>query len=71
MIGEPLHHDVAPVDLGAAALQEGDEHEPAVERQALQVLLDVVAADDVEHEIDAALPRDVRDLGDEVLRRDS
>ena len=43
-------------------------HEPAFERQALQVLLDVVAADHVEDDVDAALAGDPRDLGDEVLR---
>ena len=43
-------------------------HEPALEGQALEVLLDVVAADHVEHDVDAALARDARDFGDEVLR---
>ena len=42
--------------------------EPAFEREALQVLLDVVAADHVEHDVDAALAGDARDLGDEILR---
>ena len=35
---------------------------------ALQVRLDVVAADHVEHDVDAALAGDAPDLGDEVLR---
>ena len=43
-------------------------HQPSFEREAAQVLLDVVAADHVEHDVDAALAGDARDLGDEVLR---
>ena len=65
---QPLQHDVAPVELDAAAAQERDDDEPAFEREAFQVLLDVVAADHVEHDVDAALAGDARDLGDEILR---
>ena len=65
--GEAAHHDVPPVDLHPAAAQKGDHHEAALERQALQVLLDVVAADHVEDDVDARLAGDARDLGDEVF----
>jgi hypothetical protein len=38
------------------------------QREAAEVLLDVIAADHVEHEVDTALAGDPRDLGDEILR---
>ncbi len=63
---EPLQHDRHPVDLGLAAVQERDDHEPALDREAAQVLRDVVAAHHVEHQLDAALAGDRRDLGHEV-----
>jgi hypothetical protein len=66
--GQPTHHDVPPVDLHAPAAQERDHHEPAFKRQAFQVLLDVVAADHVEDDVDAALAGDPRNLRDEIVR---
>ncbi len=59
---------MAPVGLHLAAAQEGDDDEAALEREAAEILLDVVAADHVEDDVDAALAGDPRDLGDEVLR---
>ena len=47
-------------------MQERDDHQPAFERETLQVLLDVIAADDVEHDVDAALGRYPGDLGREI-----
>jgi hypothetical protein len=58
---------MAPVDLHPAAVEEGDEHEPSLERQALQVPFDIVAADHVEHDVHAALGRDPRHLDGEIL----
>ncbi len=56
-----------PVDLDAAAAQERDDDEPSLEREAAEIALDVVAADDVEHEVDAALARDAGHLRDKIL----
>ncbi len=47
-------------------MQERDDDQAPLDREAAQVLRDVVAADHVEHELDAALARDRRDLGGEV-----
>src|SRR5262249_49616536 len=61
-------HDVPPVELDLAAMQERDHDEAAFEREAAEVLLDVIASDHVEDHVDAALARDARNLDDEVLR---
>ena len=50
-----------------AALQERDDRHPAFQRQAFQILLDVVAADDVEDDVDAALGGERGHLDGEVL----
>jgi hypothetical protein len=44
-----------------------DDRHPALQRQALQILLDVIAADDIEDDVDAALGGDRGDFGGEVL----
>ena len=61
-------HDAAPVDLDATAVQKRDDDEPALERQALQVFLDVIAADHIEHDVDATILGDARDLGHKIVR---
>ena len=48
-------------------MQERDDHQPAFERETLQVLLDVIAADHVEHDVDAALGGYPGDLDGEIL----
>ena len=40
--------------LGLGALQERDLHQPAFDRQQVEVAADVVAADHVEDDVDAA-----------------
>src|SRR5207249_4501201 len=66
--GQAAEHDAAPVDFHAAAVQEGDDDKAPFERETLQILLDVIAADHVEHDVGAAVGGDACDFGDEILR---
>ena len=52
--GEPLAEDRGRADLRAMAADLADQHETAIHSQHLQVALEVVAADDVEDEVDPA-----------------
>src|SRR3954464_8511981 len=61
-------HDLVDVELGLVAAQEGDEHEPTVVGEALELLRHVVAADHVENYVDALASGGGLDLGREVLR---
>ncbi len=50
---QPLVHDGAEVDFCTRAAEEADLNQAAVHRQAFDVALQVVAADDVENDVDA------------------
>src|SRR5204863_3642523 len=65
---QATHHDARPIDLDLAAVQEGDHDEPPLECKTPQVLVDVVAAYHVEHDVYTALAGDARHFLYEILR---
>src|SRR5690606_29332594 len=67
-ICQPAGHDNGGVEVwNLAPVEEGDAHEPAIERQRAQVLHDVVATHHVENDIYAALLGLLPKLGSPVL----
>ena len=68
---DPLDHQPHQVDRGLRALQEGDLVDAAILGDAVQIALDIVAADHVEDQIDALAAGFLLDHGDEILPRGS
>ena len=56
MIGDPLAQRGAEIELGARATHQADDHQSAADREHLDVLREIGAADRVENDIDAAAP---------------
>src|SRR5262245_57911154 len=71
---EPLRDDGAEVDLRARSAHQPDQHEPASEAKALEVLLEIRRADRVEHGVDSPAGRRLEDVRRErslaVVERD-
>ena len=65
--GQPLAHDRPEIDLGDDAALGRDADVPALHREDAQIPLDVIAADHVEHDIDAAIGGRLLDDRDEIL----
>ena len=65
--GLAAHHQRAEIDLGLAALEEGDLHQPALDGEDLQIAVDIAAAHHVEDDIDAFARRRFLDHRDEIL----
>ena len=66
-VGQPLEHQPPEIDGGARRALEGDLHDAAFDGGGLIIAIDIVAADDVEHEIGAAVAGRLFGHGDEIL----
>ena len=64
--GEPPLHDRLDVQLGLHAVERRDFHQPPFERERVDVARKVVAADHVQHDVDAASRGQLADHGDKV-----
>src|SRR5436190_893784 len=64
---QPAAEDAPEVERRGIATHEADDDEPAFDREGDKIARDVVAADDVEDEVDAAAAGHLLDDGDEVF----
>src|SRR5690606_32242750 len=65
---QPLLRQGRQVDLALAAALHADDHQPAAGGERGEVLGEVLRADDVENDVDAAAVGGLADAIDEVLR---
>ena len=65
---QPFHHQLAELDGGLGAAEQGDLNDASVNRGRIVIALDIIAADHVEDDIAAFAAGRGLDLGDEVLR---
>ena len=63
---QPLHHQLGEIDRRLRPAKERDLHDAAIDRRGVVVLLDVLAADHIEDEIDPGSTGDLARRGDEV-----